>query len=140
MRVLHFIIDIFLNYGNVFFWGWTIVHAAGALWLLFRLKPYEVFIAMRYLKSRCKQVVISAVTFLSVVGVALGVAALIAVLGGMTGFEKSCRSTTAACGSQISKNLPVPSSKVHVRERTEVAVRWSAFYDRIAAVSVIRND
>jgi len=102
LRVVHFIIDVFLGYGNVFFWAWTVVHAFIAAWLVVRLKPYEAFIAFRYLKSRRKQVVISVITLLSVMGVALGVAALIAVLGGMTGFEKDLREKILGANSQLS--------------------------------------
>lgn len=102
MRLIHFIIDLFLDYGNVFFWVWTAIHAAVALFLVLRLKPYETFISMRYIKSRRKQVMISFVTILSVIGVALGVAALIAVLGGMTGFENDLREKILGANSQLS--------------------------------------
>ncbi len=102
MKILHFFIDAFLEYGNEFFWVWTAVHAALGVYLTWRLKPYEVFIALRYLKSRRKQMVISFITVLSVLGVALGVAALIAVLGGMTGFEKDIRAKILGANSQIS--------------------------------------
>ncbi len=102
MKLLHFLINSFLEYGNVFFWIWTVFHAALAVRLLWKLKPYEVFIAVRYLKSRRKQVVISFITVLSVVGVALGVAALIAVLGGMSGFENDIRDKILGANSQLS--------------------------------------
>jgi len=102
LRVLHFFIDSFVNFGNLFFWIWTVVHAALAVRFLLKLKPYEIFIAVRYLKSRRKQMVISVITILSVVGVALGVAALIAVLGGMTGFEDDIREKILGANSQLS--------------------------------------
>jgi len=102
LRLLHFFIDTFLEYGNAFFWAWTAVHAALGAYLVWRLKPYEIFIALRYLKSRRKQMVISVIGVLSVIGVALGVAALIAVLGGMTGFENDIRTKILGANSQIS--------------------------------------
>ncbi|MBN2374052.1 lipoprotein-releasing ABC transporter permease subunit [bacterium] len=52
---------------------------------------YELFIALRYLKARRKQTVISLVTFISMAGVALGVMALIIVLAVMTGFQTDMR-------------------------------------------------
>lgn len=53
--------------------------------------PYELFIALRYLKAKRKQTVISIVTVISMAGVALGVMALIIVLAVMTGFQNDMR-------------------------------------------------
>jgi len=48
---------------------------------------YELFISLRYLKAKRKQVFISVITFLSMAGVGLGVMALVIVLSVMRGFE-----------------------------------------------------
>jgi lipoprotein-releasing system permease protein len=48
---------------------------------------YELFISLRYLKAKRKQVFISVITFLSMAGVGLGVMALVVVLSVMRGFE-----------------------------------------------------
>ncbi len=48
---------------------------------------YELFISLRYLKAKRKQVFISMITFLSMAGVGLGVMALVVVLSVMRGFE-----------------------------------------------------
>ena len=48
---------------------------------------YELFISLRYLKAKRKQVFISLITFLSMAGVGLGVMALVVVLSVMRGFE-----------------------------------------------------
>lgn len=53
---------------------------------------YEFFIAKRYLKSKRKTAFISLITYISIAGVMLGVAALIIVLSVMNGFEKEVRS------------------------------------------------
>lgn len=53
--------------------------------------PFELFIALRYLLSRRKHNFISAISLISVLGVALGVAALIVVLGVMNGFSDNLR-------------------------------------------------
>jgi lipoprotein-releasing system permease protein len=50
--------------------------------------PYELFIALRYLRAKRKQVVISVITFIAIAAVASGVAALIIVLSMMTGFRE----------------------------------------------------
>lgn len=47
---------------------------------------YELFISLRYLKAKRKQVFISLITILSMAGVGLGVMALIIVLSVMSGF------------------------------------------------------
>jgi lipoprotein-releasing system permease protein len=52
---------------------------------------YELFISLRYLKAKRKQTFISLISVISVGGVALGVAALIAVLAVMTGVENDVR-------------------------------------------------
>jgi lipoprotein-releasing system permease protein len=50
---------------------------------------YEWFIGLRYLKAKRKQTFISIITIISIVGVMVGVMALIVVLAVMSGFEKT---------------------------------------------------
>jgi lipoprotein-releasing system permease protein len=50
--------------------------------------PYELFIALRYLRAKRKQVVISVITLIAIGAVAAGVASLIIVLSMMTGFRE----------------------------------------------------
>ena len=50
--------------------------------------PYELFIALRYLRAKRKQVMISVISVIAVLAVAAGVAALITVLAMMTGFRQ----------------------------------------------------
>ena len=52
---------------------------------------FERFIAVRYLLARRKQTFISVISLISVLGVGLGVAALIVVLGVMNGFSNELR-------------------------------------------------
>ena len=49
---------------------------------------YELFIALRYLKAKRKQVMISVITVIAIAAVAAGVASLIIVLAMMTGFRE----------------------------------------------------
>ncbi|NOQ51192.1 MAG: lipoprotein-releasing ABC transporter permease subunit [Desulfuromonadaceae bacterium] len=60
---------------------------------------YEWFISLRYLRAKRKQAFISVISFISIAGVALGVAALILVLAVMTGFTDGVR-------QQILGNVP----------------------------------
>ena len=50
--------------------------------------PYELFIALRYLRAKRKQVLISVITVIAMAAVSAGVAALIIVLAMMTGFRE----------------------------------------------------
>lgn len=52
---------------------------------------YELFIGLRYLKAKRKQTFISVITFISVLGITVGVTALIIVLSVMTGFEENLK-------------------------------------------------
>ncbi len=52
---------------------------------------YEWFIGLRYLKAKRKQTFISIITVISIVGVWLGVMAMIVVLSVMSGFEKTIK-------------------------------------------------
>ena len=52
---------------------------------------YEWFIGLRYLKAKRKQTFISIITVISIVGVMVGVMALIIVLSVMSGFEKTLK-------------------------------------------------
>jgi lipoprotein-releasing system permease protein len=53
--------------------------------------PFELFVAVRYLIARRRQAFISAISFVSALGVAVGVAALIIALALMTGLQGELR-------------------------------------------------
>lgn len=87
----------------------------------------ELFVARRYLRSRRRENFISIITFISIGGVALGVAALILVLSMMNGFEKEVRSrivgTTAAVTVFDAGGAPLfdwPSVAERIRSRPQV--------------------
>lgn len=52
---------------------------------------YELFIGLRYLKAKRKQTFISVITFISILGITVGVTALIIVLSVMSGFEEELK-------------------------------------------------
>jgi lipoprotein-releasing system permease protein len=54
--------------------------------------PFELFVALRYLLARRKQAFISLISFISMLGVAVGVMALIVALALMTGLQRELRS------------------------------------------------
>ena len=63
--------------------------------------PYEFFISKRYLRAKRKQVFVSIITFISIFGIFLGVAALIIVLAVMNGFEEDLRTKILGIKSHI---------------------------------------
>ena len=62
---------------------------------------YELFIGLRYLRAKRKQVFVSIITLISIVGIFLGVAALIIVLAVMNGFETDLRDKILGINSHV---------------------------------------
>jgi lipoprotein-releasing system permease protein len=80
---------------------------------------YELFVSLRYLRAKRKQTFISVISFISIAGVTLGVAALIVVLAVMTGFHDGVR-------QQILGNIPHVLIQKHgedLADYEEVAAR-----------------
>lgn len=63
--------------------------------------PFELYVAFRYLKAKRKQTFISFITLISILGVILGVMALIVVLSVMSGFQKSLRDKILGSNAHI---------------------------------------
>src|SRR5688500_8289402 len=55
------------------------------------LRPYELFVGLRYTRAKRRNHFISFISLISMLGIALGVAALIVVLSVMNGFQKELR-------------------------------------------------
>ncbi len=62
---------------------------------------FEFFISLRYLRAKRKQIFVSIITFISVAGIFLGVAALIIVLAVMNGFETDLRNKILGINSHV---------------------------------------
>jgi lipoprotein-releasing system permease protein len=62
---------------------------------------FEWFVCLRYLRAKRKKGFISLITIISIVGVAVGVMALIGVLGLMTGFTEEFRAKILGVNSHI---------------------------------------
>ena len=62
---------------------------------------FEFFISLRYLRAKRKQIFVSIITFISIAGIFLGVAALIIVLAVMTGFETDLRNKILGINSHV---------------------------------------
>ena len=71
------------------------------------LNPVELFIGLRYLRAKRRTRFVSFITLISLVGISLGVAALIVILSVMNGFEGELRSrllSMSAHGSVSAEN------------------------------------
>ena len=62
---------------------------------------FELFVGFRYLQARRKQALISVITFISVIGVTLGVMAMMVVLAVMTGFGADIKSKILGANAHI---------------------------------------
>src|SRR5262249_61836587 len=81
--------------------------------------PFELFIAVRYLKAKRKQVMISVITVIAVCAVAAGVASLITVLAMMTGFRDDFQQKILAGTAHL--NLPRKAREPMPENREVVA-------------------
>lgn len=79
---------------------------------------YETWISLRYLKTRRKESFISFNTIISIAGIALGVAALIGVLGVMTGFGSELRNIMVAANPHIIVERSRPIQDYQSLEKT----------------------
>jgi lipoprotein-releasing system permease protein len=82
---------------------------------------YELFISLRYLRAKRKQVFVSIITFISIAGIFLGVAALIIVLAVMNGFETDLRNKILGINSHIILMQYDGAMRDHARVMREVA-------------------
>lgn len=62
---------------------------------------FELFIGLRYLKAKRKQTFISVITFISILGITVGVTALIIVLSVMNGFEENLKEKILGVNAHI---------------------------------------
>ncbi len=63
--------------------------------------PFEFFVAKRYLTARRKQAFISVITFISTLGIAIGVAALIIAVALITGFQEDVQDKILSATSHL---------------------------------------
>ena len=63
--------------------------------------PFELFVAMRYLLARRKQAFVSVISFVSILGVGVGVMALLIALALMTGLQGELRDRIIGASAHI---------------------------------------
>jgi len=65
------------------------------------LSPYELLIGLRYTRAKRRNRFISVISLISVIGITIGVAALIVVLSVMNGFQKELRTRILGVASHV---------------------------------------
>jgi lipoprotein-releasing system permease protein len=65
------------------------------------VQPFELFVGLRYTRARRRNFLISFTSLISIIGTALGVAALIIVLSVMNGFQKELRTRILGVVSHV---------------------------------------
>ncbi len=68
---------------------------------VFRLRPFELFVGLRYTRAKRRTHFISFISLVSMLGIALGIAALITVMSVMNGFEKEIRARILGAAAHI---------------------------------------
>ncbi|MGZ5106056.1 MAG: ABC transporter permease, partial [Usitatibacter sp.] len=65
------------------------------------MRPYELFVGLRYTRAKRRTHFISFISFISIAGIALGIWALITVMSVMNGFEKEIRTRILGAAAHI---------------------------------------
>ncbi|HWH39802.1 MAG TPA: lipoprotein-releasing ABC transporter permease subunit [Usitatibacter sp.] len=65
------------------------------------MRPFELFVGLRYTRAKRRTHFISFISLISMLGIALGIAALITVMSVMNGFEKEIRSRILGAAAHI---------------------------------------
>ncbi|MBM4232370.1 MAG: ABC transporter permease, partial [Gammaproteobacteria bacterium] len=105
-------------------------------------QPVSLFVGLRYVRSRTRKFFVSFITWVSLAGVAVGVAALIVVLSVMNGFEGELRDRLLALSSHARVIVAgesgggLPSS---VQGSAQAATR-AGDYDWQGTLAVLRSD
>jgi lipoprotein-releasing system permease protein len=86
---------------------------------------FEFIVALRYLRARRKQAVVSLITIISIIGVTAGVAALVIALSINKGFVKDLREKLLGARAHVTL-LPAPGSGGGIPDYLEVVERAEA--------------
>src|SRR5499427_11061319 len=63
--------------------------------------PLPIYVGLRYVRARSTRFFVSFITWASLIGVCVGVAALIVILSVMNGFESELRDRLLSLGAQV---------------------------------------
>ncbi|MBZ5635253.1 MAG: ABC transporter permease [Acidobacteriia bacterium] len=91
---------------------------------------FELFVARRYLRAKRKQVVISVITAISVIGVAAGVMALVIGLAINTGFRSTLERNLLGLTAHVS---------IQEKERVEGIANWEQLTAQLARLPHVKS-
>ncbi len=91
-------------------------------------QPLPLFVGLRYAGARAHRFFVSFITWVSLGGVAVGVAALIIILSVMNGFERELRERLVALSAPVRLNAP-----------EEAHANWEALAARVAGVPGVKG-
>src|SRR5579863_6133539 len=83
------------------------------------IRPFELLIALRYTRAKRRNHFISFISLSSMLGIALGVAALITVLSVMNGFQKELRERILS----VAAHVTITGERGHLSDWQAVAMR-----------------
>lgn len=105
--------------------------------------PFELFVALRYLRGKRKNRFVSLITIISVAGVCVGVMALIVVMSVMTGFDEALRDTIIGNRShldlRLSGNRSIGNYKEAIEELKAVSPDIVAASPVVVAEALLRR-
>ncbi|MDD9799282.1 MAG: ABC transporter permease, partial [Gammaproteobacteria bacterium] len=84
------------------------------------IRPLELFIGLRYTRARRRNHFISFISTVSILGVSIGVWALITVLSIMNGFEKELKARILSAASHVTVSAAGGGALVRWRELAPV--------------------
>lgn len=97
------------------------------------LTPYELFVGLRYTRAKRRNHFISFISITSMLGIALGVAALIVVLSVMNGFQKELRARILGVASHVQ----ITAISGGLRDWTRVAEQTASNPEVLAAAPYV---
>ena len=96
-------------------------------------QPLSLFVGLRYVRSRTRKFFVSFITWVSLVGVCVGVAALIVILSVMNGFEGQLRDRLLALSTHARVIVAGPAGAA------PSVGDWQAVQARLAAAPAVRG-
>jgi lipoprotein-releasing system permease protein len=97
--------------------------------------PWSVYVGLRYVRARSHKFFVSFITWASLLGVCVGVAALIVILSVMNGFESELRERLLSLGAQVRVTAAPGSSTAPSAADWQYAAQLAAGSAGVAAVA-----
>ena len=97
--------------------------------------PFELHVALRYLLAKRKQAFISVISFISTLGVAVGVMAVIIALAVMTGLQQELRDRILGSNPHI--YVWKASGIVDYRAEAEIGADFLRYHERLLGPELV---